>query len=64
MQSEILSFLGYGPKSFHLKGYNAQAKINVFYHNFFKKNYLIVFLVRGRSAENIEERRKQAEEKH
>ena len=41
-----------------------RLKLMFFITIFLKKIYLIVFLVRGRSAENIEERRKQAEEKH
>ena len=30
MQLEILSCLGYGPKSFNLQGYDAQAKLYVY----------------------------------
>ena len=41
-----------------------RLKLMFFITIFLKKINLIVFLVRGRSAENIEERRKQAEEKH
>ena len=31
MQLEIPSCLGYGPKSFNVQGFYAQAKINIFY---------------------------------
>ena len=66
MHLEISCCLGYGPKSFNVKGYDAQAKINCFVTNW--HGYLIilyqchiwlvftrimVFLVRGRDTENI-----------
>ena len=63
-------------KAFNVKGYDVQAKIifslsTVLFNNLVLTSYLsaillgiMVFLIMGRSPENIKKRRKQAEEKH
>ena len=42
MQLKIQSCLGYGPQSFNVCGFDAQAKINVFYQLALVSNNLVL----------------------
>ena len=42
IQLEILSYLAYGPKILNMQGFDAQAKINIFYQLVLLSNNLVL----------------------